>query len=341
MKRYHLLYLMILGLMLLSTPIAAQEFTFVFYNVENLFDVKDDPETNDEEFTPEGSKAWTYSRYQTKIDHIARVLVGIGQWELPAIVGLCEIENRDVLYELTGHRLLKEGDYGIIHKDSPDRRGIDVGIIYNINRFTPLHKDWVQIVFSHDTSLKTRDILYVKGVVNELDTLHIFINHWPSRWGGVEASMPKRVEVARKLKHITDSIFKTDYKANILITGDFNDTPEDSSIYNVLGAGKANEANTRALINLMQDYHDDVGKGTLKYRENWEVYDQIIISEGLFELPYSGLVLDGPYIYAADYLIMEDERYMGVKPYRTYLGPQYTGGFSDHLPVYVRFKSKD
>lgn len=149
--------------------------------------------------------------------------------------------------------------------------------------------------------------------------------------------MPKRVEVARNLKLYTDSILQDDGLANILITGDFNDTPVDSSLYNVLNAGFGFEDDTKGLINLMHDHHEDTGRGTLKYRENWEVYDQIIVSRASMALQYAELKLQGPYIYDADFLLIEDERYLGIKPFRTYLGPKYIDGFSDHLPVYVRF----
>lgn len=326
------------GLLLIGSSSPAQDFSFVFYNVENLFDLEDDSLTRDDEFTPEGDKHWNSDRYHTKIDHVARVLVGIGKWELPAIVGLCEIENRKVLYELTAHRLLKQANYKIIHKDSPDGRGIDVGLIYRNDVFHPLRSRWIDIVFESDTNLTTRDILYVKGIVRQQDTIHIFINHWPSRWGGVEATEPKRVEVARRLKEVSDSIFLAEVNPNIIIAGDLNDTPGDSSIYKVLEAKERFSDEDAGLVNLMYAIHEKEGQGTLKYREQWEVYDQIIVSAGIKKLKHSGLLMDGAYIFREDYLLTEDERYLGEKPFRTYSGPRYLGGFSDHLPVYVRFK---
>ena len=325
------------NIMLVSQQAKCQGFSFVFYNVENLFDIKDDPNTNDEEFSPEGDKHWTYERYHEKIDHIARVLVGVGKWELPAIVGLCEVENINVLFDLAGHRMLKEGTYKILHQDSPDRRGIDVGLLYRPDVFEPIYTKWIQISFQSDTSLRTRDILYTKGIVFKADTLHIFINHWPSRWGGIESSMPKRIEVAERLKFFTDSIFLADTNPNVLIAGDFNDTPEDSSIMKVLDA-RPEMTDQEDLVNIMYPMHAKGQSGTLKYRENWEIYDQIIVSPAIMELEYSALIANGPFIFNPEFLLVADERYLGAKPFRTYAGPQYLGGFSDHLPVYVRFQ---
>ncbi|MDT8394478.1 MAG: hypothetical protein RQ761_11575 [Bacteroidales bacterium] len=312
-----------------------QSIDFVFYNVENLFDVKDDPGTNDEEFLPDGVKRWTYDRYQTKVDHIARVLVGIGKWELPALIGLCEVENAHVLYELAGHRLLEEADYTIIHRDSPDRRGIDVALVYDPDVFTPLFRKWIGINFMQDPDILTREILYVKGLAMN-DTLHIFINHWPSRWGGVEASMPRRLHVAGILKWHCDSILSNNRNASILIGGDFNDTPADSSIFSVLGAGPHTTCDKHELINLMYPLHTSGQQGTLKYRENWEIYDQIIVSANMLVSDKVQIAGAEAFIYNAGYLLEDDERYLGKKPFRTYSGPRYHGGFSDHLPVYVR-----
>lgn len=339
MKTFSKFQLIFVVVFFMSSRLISQDFSFVFYNVENLFDVKDDILTNDDEFTPEGVKAWTYEKYHRKVDHIARVLVGVGAWELPALVGLCEVENKKVLYDLTAHRLLVENGYHIIHKDSPDRRGIDVGLLYNESIFYPISTKWYEVVFDTDTSQKTRDILYVKGQINEGDTLHIFINHWPSRWGGVAATQGKRVEVAGMLKEITDSLFLAEAAPNILIAGDFNDTPADSSLLRVLDAREEMGDKQDGLVNLMYPMHVKGGMGTLKYRENWEVFDQIIISTHNMELEHSKLFLNGPYIYQADFLLCEDERYLGMKPFRTYSGPRYHGGFSDHLPVYIRFQA--
>lgn len=332
----HYLFIFCVLLLIVNSASGQKDdsFEFVFYNVENLFDVYNDSLTNDDEFLPEGDKHWTYDRYMTKIDHIARVMVGIGKWELPALIGLCEVENANVLYDLAGHRLLKEADYKVIHKDSPDRRGIDVAVLYRSEVFEPLFSKWIGIGFPWDTNLKTRDILYVKGLVGVTDTLHIYINHWPSRWGGIKASMPKRLHVAGILRHYIDSIQADNQYANILISGDFNDTPEDSSLYYVLGAqDPGSDPPETSLVNLMYPLHQQGEEGSLKYRENWEIYDQIIVSEAMLE--QKGLYIRDAkaYIYSPEFLYEKDERYLGTKPFRTYAGPRYLGGFSDHMPV--------
>lgn len=317
--------------------LVGQESCFVFYNVENLFDPADDPDADDSEFTPDGDKHWNYDRYMAKIDHIARVLVGIGQWQLPGIVGLCEVENRGVLQELAGHRLLREFDYKILHMDSPDRRGIDVALLYKPGIFDPVATQWLRMRFMSDTSLRSRDILYAKGLMFGADTIHIFINHWPSRYGGAEASMPKRFETAWKLRQVTDSVFGRDHNSNILIAGDFNDSPADPSVLNVLGAQMLKDGHQKGpgLYNLMTAFHDDKAVGTLKYKADWDVFDQIIVSAGLAGGKSGIFMKDGAKIYDPEFLLEEDERYLGMKPFRTYAGPNYLGGFSDHLPVYL------
>ena len=322
----------------MCNPAYSHYFTFVFYNVENLFDTKNDTLSDDDEFTPNGEKYWKNNKYQAKLENIARVLRGVGQWELPAIVGLCEVENKNVLYDLSRHRLINDAEYHLIHKDSPDRRGIDVAMLYREEVFQPLKSRWISILFESDPERTTRDILYVKGTINDLDTLHIFINHWPSRWGGIEASQPRRIEAARKLKQLTDSIYLADINPNILIAGDFNDNPTDSSLHKVLQAGIKSELTADGLVNLMLEDFNEGETGTLKYRESWETYDQIIISSSMYYLRHTQLTLNGAFVYAPDYLLIEDERYLGKKPFRTYIGPRYQGGFSDHLPVYIRFE---
>jgi len=312
-----------------------QSMRFVFYNIENLFDIDDDSLTNDEEFTPDGEKRWTYSKYIKKLDQLAKTLTGIGEWQIPAIVGLCEVENRNVLMDLTAHRLLKDYRYHIIHRDSPDRRGIDVALLVQTDIFEPLGSMWLEVKFPFDTALTSREILYVKGLLFGSDTLHIFINHWPSRWGGKEYTQTKRIQAARVLKYYTDSLFKALSDPSILIAGDFNDTPLDSSVHKILNARAEISEGTQGLFNLMFPIYSAGSSGTLKYRANWEVYDQIIVSGAL--LDSKGLKVEGKkaHIFKQDYLLIEDEKYMGYKPFRTYSGPSYKGGFSDHLPVYI------
>lgn len=334
---YRSLFLIVLCSLIFQSSYA-QQYTsarFVFYNVENLFDLQDDTLTADGEFTPDGEKAWTQKRYRDKIERIAKTITTIGEWEFPAMIGLCEIENRSVLNDLLDHRLLKEAGYKIIHRDSPDGRGIDVAFIYDPHVFSPLGSAWIPICFKADPEMRTRDILHVEGVLFGSDTLHVFINHWPSRWGGVEATIPKRVDVAMQLRQYTDSLFTVFGNPNILIAGDLNDNPVDSSVYKVLGAMEQYDNTRHGMYNLMFPAYRLPDMGSLKYKSDWEVYDQIIVSSAL--LDGNGLQVKDreAHIFNADYLLTKDERYLGEKPFRTYAGPTYLDGFSDHLPVFV------
>lgn len=308
----------------------------VFYNVENLFDTINDPNTNDEEFLPSGVKGWGGYRYHQKLDNIFKTLAGLGGWDMPAIVGFCEIENRSVLYDLIHKTPLQTADYQIVHEDSPDRRGVDVGLIYRPDIFQPISHEAMNVTFPFDTATRTRDVLYVKGTIHKHDTIHIFINHWPSRWGGAEASAPRRIYVAELIRKKVDSLYAADKNPNIIITGDFNDEPGDVSITEGLKAkGKIEEVKPGDLYNCMYGYWEK-GIGTEKYQEHWGLLDQYIISEPLLNKE-EGLVVDQQtaYIFDAPWLVETDQKFLGTKPFRTYSGPKYIGGYSDHFPVYI------
>lgn len=310
---------------------------FVFYNVENLFDTFDDTLKHDEEFLPWGMKGWKTERYEDKLKKIFKVLVNTGGWELPEIIGLCEIENRFVLEELIRKTPLSREKYGIVHEDSPDARGIDLGFIYRKDAFLPLKHQAISINFPFD-EYKTRDILHVEGLVNKRsDTLHIFLCHFPSRRGGQVASEPKRTYVAGQLRSRVDSILGIQPNAQIIITGDFNDEPTNKSIYEVLRA-KENWplANKGDLFNYMHAYKVKEGKGTYKYKGYWNMLDQFIVSEGLLD-GKNGVYLksNSAQIYKRPWLLQEDAENPGDKPFRTYGGAQYLGGYSDHFPIYL------
>ncbi|MBT6836711.1 MAG: hypothetical protein HOA61_11765, partial [Bacteroidetes bacterium] len=214
-----------------------QSLHIMFYNVENLFDTLDDPRTNDNDFLPNGSYNWHSYRYYDKLNKIAKVVLATGGWDDIDLIGLCEIENRKVLDDLVFHTPLKSNKYEIIHKESPDRRGIDVALLYSRDKFKPIYYAFTKIIFPFDSSIRTRDILYAKGVVLNRDTLHLFVNHWPSRRGGKEVSEKRRVYVASVLREKVDSILKHNASSNIVIMGDFNDEPMDRSIQEILNAG--------------------------------------------------------------------------------------------------------
>ena len=305
---------------------------FLFYNVENLFDLKEDSLTDDDSFTPAGEKNWNHYRLNKKINSIYKVIIGAGEWEPPALVGLAEVESRVVLEKLLHYTPLYELNYRIIHYDSKDERGIDVALLYRQNKFKPLLSKTKTIVFPFDRNNKTRDILFVKGVFG-FDTLYIFVNHWPSRYGGGMSSEPYRMHAAHTLSAWIDSlnILKTD--GSIIICGDFNDEAEDASLENFIDyfQGKIQKLRPNSSKNI---------EGSLKFKEKWYIFDLFFVSEDLLK-EESCLRTNTYYdILNMDYLLVPDQKGLGYKPYRTYTGPRYQGGYSDHLPVRLRLIRK-
>jgi len=305
----------------------------MFYNVENFFDTVDDPTTNDNDFLPDGAMRWTKSRYIEKRNNIFRVITHVGGWDPPALVGLCEIENRDVLEDLIKNTPLVKYPYKIIHKDSPDQRGIDVALLYRGDYLTCIAQQFIRVRFP-DNRRRTRDILYATLSTAQGDTLHVFVNHLPSRSGGQRQSDPARMLAASLLRNKVDSIFSRNPLANIVITGDMNDNPTDKSL--TAGLQALNDtalAKPSALFNLSA-YKMKESTGTIKYQGKWSMFDQMIVSGGLLRGTLRTDV-DRHQIFRAEYLFEPDVRYQGVKPFRTYIGPRYNKGFSDHLPVYL------
>lgn len=314
-----------------------QQYRVMFYNAENLFDPYDDSTKRDEEFTPDGERYWTNYKFYDKLNKVYKVIMAVGGWEPPAVVGLSEIENRFVLEKLINETPLKAFGYRIIHHESPDRRGIDVALLYRETLFQPLHDEAITVSFSDDTAYHTRDILYVKGLVGDREMVHIFINHWPSRYGGYLATVGRRDTAAQILRTHTDSILAVNNDAAIVIMGDFNDGPEDESFKKVLNAlPPDSEIHRDSYYNLTLAKQDDWNYGTLKYRENWDIFDQVVVSGNLLEADAPLQVLDHrAQIFHGSFLLEKDTRYLGVKPFRTFVGFKYNGGYSDHLPVYI------
>jgi len=309
----------------------------MFYNVENLFDTFDDSLKRDDDFLPEGNHFWNNHKYYTKLNQICKVIMAVGEWNPPAIIGLCEIENRKVIYDLTNNTPLVKYEYKIVHKESPDRRGIDVGLLYRDDLFTPINSSFLQINFPNNPESKTRDILYVKGVTNYSDTLHVFVNHWPSRWGGQLESEERRVFVASVLKTTIDSIFNENSNANIIITGDFNDYPDNKSIKDILSAKQSiDDVSSNQLYNLSSILFKTKNIGSHKYQGEWGVLDQFIVSGNLLKKENEVYTsTEDTYIFNQDFLLEPDESNFGFKPNRTYIGYKYNGGYSDHLPIYL------
>ncbi|MRT91818.1 endonuclease [Ancylomarina sp. 16SWW S1-10-2] len=313
------------------------DYRILFYNVENLFDTKDDSLKNDAEFLPQGVKYWTWKKYQDKCKKIAKIIMAVGGWQLPEIVGLCEIENKKTLNGILYSTPLKKANYKIIHKESPDHRGIDVALLYQPDRFFPIDTTFLKLTYNNSSYSTTRDILYVKGITHTDDTLHIFVNHWPSRWGGQLESEHKRISAAQLLRNKVDTIFQNNRKAKIIIMGDFNDYPDNNSIRKTLKASVPdNEITNNQLYNLAAVLQKKSSIASNKYKGVWGMLDQFIVSGAL--LNSNGILQTHPnnmFIFAPAYLLETDVSYKGKRPCRTYIGYKYHGGFSDHLPVYL------
>ncbi len=326
------------GICINKTYVQNNEMMVVFYNVENLFDIIDDNITNDDEFTPSGKKHWDRIKLDKKINHLYKVILALGKWEPPPIIGLAEVENKNVIEQLVYKTPLKNFNYSIVHYDSPDKRGIDVAMLYRKNYFDTLFTESIMVRFPFNPLLKKRDILYCKGLVYDSIVLHIFVNHWPSRYGGVMSTQKLREYSARCLRKKVDSLFKNNSEANIIIMGDFNDEPSDPSIKDELIIPCNRSSGNECLINLMA-VEDLNFQGTIKYKSEWYIFDQIIVSNSLMTGANSiKLAKLNAFIFAPDFLLIEDPRYLGVKPYRTYNGPRFLNGFSDHLPVFIELE---
>ena len=321
----------------------SSRYCIAFYNVENIFDPEKNPEKNDDAFTPSGFYHWTYKRFYKKLNDIAKVFLSINGWAPPDIIGLAEIENANVLNKLCYNTGLKAYHYRYIHYDSPDARGIDVGVLYRNDRIQIIESCPIAVVFPFEPNSKNRDILYVKALVAN-DTLHLFINHWTSRFGGYGATIPKRNYYAQLLKSKTDSLLSINNNANIIIMGDLNDYPTDESLTTYLQAKNyKKEKNDGTLFNLMFPIIEEgKNRGTHKSQEFWGCLDQFIVSKSLLdkENPWH-IENENAIIFDAPFLLTEDEKFGGVKTCRTYLGPKYLGGYSDHLPIKMVLKQKE
>lgn len=306
--------------------IAPEKVTIAFYNVENLFDTKDDPHTNDNDFTPKGRKAWNDDRYYKKLDNISRVINVINRKNWPIIVGLAEVENATVIKDLIKDNDLIDAQYDFIHFESPDPRGIDVAMLYRPELFHVLKSKSINIYNPEHPNSKTRDILYVKGEFYNNEVFHFFVNHWSSRRDGASETEPKRIFQAKILKKHINEILSKDKEAKIIVMGDFNDYPVNKSITNTLKAGIDNDDE---LFNLAYVLHEE-DKGTINYKNDWGMFDQFIVSKSLFNKNGLHLNVKQQKILTDKWLIWK-----GKKPNRTYGGTKYYGGFSDHLPTFI------
>ena len=305
----------------------------IFYNTENFFDTIKDPKNYDGEYTPTGKDKWTSDRYHHKLQNIAKVLAAMSKPEAPIAIGLAEIENKHVSEDLAAEPALSKYDLGVIEQDSPDPRGIDVALLYNKKLFTVTATEFLTVRLP-GSEIGTRDILYVKGTVKGA-VLHLFVNHWPSRRDGKEASEPKRLAAAAVLHQKVASITAAEPDAGIVIMGDLNDNPTDTTITVGLGASAPVEPYSHShLYDLMTKLYQD-GKYTLRYHEEKDIFDQMIVSGMLIDKASAVHIKNNTGgIFKENWMLFSHPKW-GEMPNRTYSGPMYHGGYSDHLPVYL------
>jgi len=313
--------------------------TLAFYNLENLFDTINDPIKFDDYSPIMELKTNRGEAYRRKITNMARVIAEIGKdvtHNTPAILGVCEVENKDVLEDIVNDSTLLEKNYGIVHYDSPDSRGIDVALLYQKSLFMPISSSAHELkIYDTQTQkrITTRDQLLVSGKL-EGDLIHIIVNHWPSRRGGEARSRPKRVAAAQLNKRILDSLQAQDPYAKVIIMGDLNDDPTNPSVKNVLKAKrKRKKVDFKGLYNPFEKFYRD-GLGTTAYRDNWSLFDQIIVSKTLLEKDYTSFRYYQAGIFNKNYLITPRGKYKGY-PFRSWNDSGFSNGFSDHFPVYI------
>lgn len=320
----------------------------VFYNLENLFDLINDPETNDDEFTPEGPKKWNESKYEVKMKNLEKVftdlmLIGKGEKvmlsDYPVVIGVSEIENRAVLEDLVSQPKLAPARYRICHYDSPDRRGVDCAFLYRADAFELEGSAAIPFTMPELPNLRTRDIVTMWGKI-EGEPFYFMVAHWPSRLGGQAASAPRRERAAELMREAADSVRKANPEVKVVMMGDFNDDATDKSITEVMGAvGDINEIPEGGLYNPYIDLLK-AGYGTLAYRDAWNLFDNIVVSENLATGSTGELRLQKVFkkfyggIFNRPYLMQKEGQYKGY-PLRTFVGNNFQSGFSDHLPVYI------
>ena len=312
---------------------------FVFYNVENFFDTYDDTLTNDNEFLPGGLMRWNQKRYSEKIHAIYKVLAATGEWESPAVVGFCEVEKKSVLLDLINNTYLQKFNYGIIHEESDDLRGIDVCLIYRKDLVKILDYKYFKPQTIPKTDFRTRSVLYSELLVSN-DTIHLLLNHWPSRRGGALAEESLRTAISSMVRFKADSISALfNSKAKIIIAGDFNCTPGDQEIANLINISQKEYIGVQNRLYNLSESAANKGLGTYKYRGAWEMIDQVIVSDWLINCN-TGYSTNSSFfrIFNSSFLLKPDPSYPGSIPFSTYRGYRYQGGFSDHLPVILDLK---
>ncbi len=334
MKKIVLLLLLVCNFLL----VVAQNNTYklacvAFYNIENLFDTINSPDTHDSEFTPEGSKKWNSEKYYQKLDNMAKVISEIGTDNVPGgpvVIGLSEVENRLVLEDLVKRPLLLSKNYQIIHYESPDERGVDVALLYQPHFFQVTNSKVFHLELPEND--KTRDLLLVSGMFDG-EMMHFMVDHWPSRGGGQKKSAPKRNLAGMNVRKVVDSLLNENPNSKIVVMGDLNDDPVDESVLVHLNAnGNKKKLTDRQLYNPMYEKYKK-GIGTLGYNDAWNLFDQMIISQALLN-DKTGYVFFKAVVHNKKYLLNTTGEYEGY-PHRTFSGDAFLNGYSDHLPVYL------
>lgn len=309
-----------------------------FYNLENLFDTEDDTTINDEEWLPTSSKLYTPEVYQDKLRNLSHILSLLGKDDTPdgvAVLGVAEVENRRVLEDLCAMPKIKDRNYKVVHYNSPDQRGIDVGLLYNPSYFKVLESGTLNVPLKNadGTPYATRDVLWVYGLFNG-EPMYFFVNHWPSRRGGEEASAPGRALAAGVAKAKMDSIISKHPEAKIMLMGDLNDDPLSPSVLNVINAkGDIDKLNPGELYNPWTNYYKK-GIGTLAYNDAWNLFDQIVLTQPFLKKEQKGFFFQKAVIFNRPFMVQKSGRYRGY-PLRTFDFDIYMKGYSDHFPVYV------
>lgn len=346
MKKFLLATAIALAFVPLSAQNAKQQYKVAvigFYNLENFYDTLDNPMVNDEEFLPSGPRNYSGTVYKDKVLHLATVISEMGiniNPDGPALLGVAEVENDTVLNDLVHHPLIVKRDYKIVHYDSKDARGVDVGLLYNPKYFTVENSDklFVQLPGGTKDAYFTRDILWVKGKLDG-ETIHVYVNHWPSRSGGEERSAPARNAAAQVCRSHMDSILKIEPNAKFVVMGDLNDDPNNESVAKIINAkGKADDVRKGGMFNPWMDLYKK-GIGTLAYQDAWGLFDQILISHPWLSKDQKGYFFYQQHIFNKEYMVENIGRYKGY-PMRTWDGNRYRGGYSDHFPTYLIFLKK-
>lgn len=328
----------------LAVCFAQKPYKVMFYNIENFFDTINDPEVRDDEFTPEGPKAWNAAKYAKKLANVERVLFDIAALDriYPAVIGFSEVENRTVLEDIVATKKLAPASYRVVHYDSPEARGVDVAFLYRPDQFKLEGSFPVKAEVPTLPNFRTRDILTMWGTI-EGEPFYFMVAHWPSRLGGKDASEFKRVALGAQMRRLADSVLRINPATKVVAMGDFNDDPTDPSIHEALGAkGRMKEL---AKGDFFNPYYDMLraGMGTLAYGDAWNIFDNIVVTENLAKGSTGHLKLrrdpDSKFyghIFRAHYLFQKEGQYRGY-PLRTYVGNNFQGGYSDHFPVYIYF----